>query len=59
MKKLSYKGIKGIVEYDKECNIYTGKIKGHPEIVFDGEDLHDAKSQFEYVVDNFVLKESD
>ena len=30
-----------------------------PEIVFDGEDLHDVKSQFEYVVDNYVLNESD
>lgn len=59
MKKLKYKGIKGTVTYDSESDIYIGQVKDHPELVFDADDLHDAKNQFEYVVDNYVLIDND
>ena len=58
MKKLKYKGVKGTVEYDSESDIYIGQVKGHPEILFDGDDMHDAKIQFEYIVDNILKSEN-
>ncbi len=53
--KLEYEGYTGTVNYDKNCDYYTGEVEIDGEIyTYEGDTLEELREDFEDIIDSII-----
>ena len=53
--KFEYEGYVGTVEYDKNCDYYTGEVTIDGEIyTYEGDTLEELREDFEDIIDSII-----
>ncbi|SDA61925.1 hypothetical protein SAMN02910275_01633 [Butyrivibrio sp. INlla18] len=53
--KLEYEGYTGTVNYDKNCDYYTGEVEIDGEIyTYEGDTLAELREDFEDIIDSII-----
>ena len=52
---MQYKGYHAIIKYDKDDNIFIGKVSGISDSLnFHGKSMNEIKEMFEQCIDNYL-----